>query len=603
LKICIFGRCKDLNISGADLLLKCIAQEKVRYIFGILGGKWLPFMDSIYREGKNLGVEFIGTRHEQSAAHMADAYARLTGIPGVCLGMVGSGAADLVPGVYPAYADSIPMVVLSVQNQSWRSYPDHGSTQGCDQLALFKGIVKWNAEISHWKRIPELVRQAFRNATAGQPGPVHLDVPVDILFEMGPEESVRIPPPQKYRATKLPVGNPELVKQAAKMLVESKFPLIHPGGGVMRSKASKEIAELAEHLGAAVTGTVYARDALSHDHPLYFPPDTYGALTAQTQADTVLVVGSSLCDYDFWGQPPGWKAIDEQKFIQIDIDPEMIGVNREVDVAIFGDAKATLRAIINEVRKMTNKRPPNPNIQACRHVQEYQMAGIKDSVESDATPIHPLRLIKEVREFFPQNAITIADGGNTVLWCTFINKVYEPGTYLQATDSGHLGVGLAYAIAAKLVEPERPVYAICGDGSFMLQIHELETAARLGVPIVIIVNNDRQWGMEKGGQKLSFGGRYIGVDFTDARYDLVAQAMGCYGERVEEPGEIRPALERAVKSGRPSVVDVIVDQEANLLPPNLETVQSIWLEGIEISKAEEEAEEKAKIKESVKGEA
>jgi acetolactate synthase-1/2/3 large subunit len=164
-------------------------------------------------------------------------------------------------------------------------------------------------------------------------------------------------------------------------------------------------------------------------------------------------------------------------------------------------------------------------------------------------------------------------------------------------------VGLPYAIAAKLAEPERPVYAICGDGAFMLQIHELETATRLGVPIVVIVNNDRQWGMEKGGQKLSFGGRYIGVDFTDVRYDLVAQAMGCYGERVDEPGEIRPALQRAVKSGKPALIDVIIDQEANLVPPNLETVQAIWLEGIEIGKVEETVEEKTKIKEKVKGEA
>jgi acetolactate synthase-1/2/3 large subunit len=556
-------------------------------------------MDALYREGKNLGVEYIGTRHEQAAAHMADAYARLTGNPGVCLGTVGPGAADLVPGVYPAYADSIPMIILTVQNQTWKSYPDHGSTQGLDQLELFKGVVKWNAMISHWKRIPELVRQAFRNATASQPGPVHLDIPVNILFETGPEESVRIVPAERYRATKPPVGNPELVKQAAKMLVEAKFPLIHPGGGVMRSRASKEIAELAEHLGAAVTGTVCARDALPNDHPLYFAAATYGALTAQTQADTVLVVGSSLCDYDFWGQPPAWKTPEEQKFIQIDIDPQMIGVNRDVDVAIVGDAKATLRAIIEEVKKMTNKRSPNPNIQACRQAAEMQIAGLKDFAESDMKPIHPLRVIKEVREFFPKNAVSIIDGGNTTLWYTYLNKIYEPGTFLQAADSGHLGVGLPYAIAAKLVEPSRPVYAICGDGSFMLQIHELETAARLRVPIVVVVNDDRQWGMIKGGQKASFGERYIGVDFTDVRYDLVAQAMGCYGERVEEPGEIRPALQRAVKSNKPAVLDIVIDQEANLSPPELGMILSIWLEGVEPPKVEEVAEEKPKVKEGL----
>ncbi|MEX2751459.1 MAG: thiamine pyrophosphate-binding protein [Candidatus Freyarchaeota archaeon] len=587
---------KILNISGGELLLRCIAQEKVKYIFGVVGGQWLPFIDAIYREGENLGIKYIGTRHEQAAAHMADAYARLTGIPGVCLGTVGPGAVDLVPGVYPAYADNIPMVVLTVQNQTWKSYPDHGSTQGCDQLELFKGVVKWNAVISHWKRIPELVRRAFRVATSGAPAPVHLDVPVDVLAAMGPEESVRIVPAERYRATVPPVGNPELIKKAAKMLVEAKFPLIHPGGGVMRSKASKEIQELAEHLGAAVTGTVCARDALPNDHPLYFAAATYGALTAQSQADVVLVVGSSLCDYDFWGQPPAWKPPEEQKFIQIDIDPQMIGVNRDVDVAIVGDAKATLRLLIEEVKKMTNKRAPNPGIQACRQAQEMQRAGYKEFAESDLKPIHPMRLMKEVREFFPKNAISIIDGGNTALWYTYMNLIYEPGTFLQAADSGHLGVGLPYAIAAKLAEPKRPVYAVCGDGSFMLNIQELETAARLEVPIVIIINNDRQWGMIKGGQKLSFGERYLGMDFTDVRYDLVAQAMGCFGERVTEPSQIRPALERAVKSNKPAVIDVVVDREANLVPPDLAMINAIWLEGVEMPKVEEEAEVKPKAK-------
>ncbi|MGQ9722091.1 MAG: thiamine pyrophosphate-binding protein [Candidatus Jordarchaeum sp.] len=588
-----------MNISGGDLLLRCIAQEKVRYIFGVVGGQWLPFIDAIYREGKNLGVEYIGTRHEQAAAHMADAYARLTGIPGVCLGTVGPGAVDLVPGTYPAYADSIPMVILTVQNQTWKIYPDHGSTQGCDQLDLFKGVVKWNALISHWKRIPELVQRAFRTAAGGQPGPVHLDIPVDVLAEMGPEDSVRIVPAERYRAVKLPVGNPELVKKAAKILVEAQYPLIHPGAGSMRSRASKELAELADYLGAPVIGSVCARDVLPNDHPLYYPAASMGALTAMGQADAVLMVGSSLCDYDFWGNHPPWGHPDKQKWIQIDIDPNMIGVNRDVDVPIIGDAKETLKAILEEVKKLTGKKPPNPALTACTQALESQREQYKQYIEEDVTPIHPLRIIKEVREYFPRNAISIVDGGNTALWYTYLNLVYEPGTFLQAADSGHLGVGLPYAIAAKLVDPKRPVYAVCGDGSFMLNIQELETAARLEVPIIIIVNDDRQWGMIKGGQKLVFGERYLGVDFIDVRYDLVAQAMGCHGERVTEPKQIRPALERAVKSGKPAVIDVVVDREANLVPPDLAMINAIWLEGVEMPKVEEEVPEKPKVKERV----
>ncbi|MGQ9722087.1 MAG: thiamine pyrophosphate-binding protein [Candidatus Jordarchaeum sp.] len=586
--------------TGGELLLSCLAQEKVRYIFGVVGGQWVTFMDALYREGENLGIKYIGTRHEQAAGHMADAYARLTGKPGVCLGTVGPGAADLIPGVYPAYADSIPMVVLTVQNQTWKCYPDYGSSQGCDQLSLFKSVVKWNAMISHWKRIPQMVQQAFRTATAGQPGPVHLDIPVDILFEMGSLEDVRIVPPERYRAIKPATGDPDLVKRAAKMLVEAKFPLIHCGGGVLRSRASQEIAELAEHLGAVVTGTAFARDALSDDNPLYFATGNYGGVAAKTQADTVLVVGSSLSVYDFWGKPPGWKSPEEQKFIQVDIDPEMIGLNRDVDLPIVGDAKSTLRAIINEVKRLTGKKTPNPAFTALRQAAEMQIQGLKELMESDVKPIHPLRVAKEVRDFFPKNAISILDGGNIIMWYTFVHRVYEPGTHLQALDSGHLGVGLPYAIGAKLTDPKRPVYAICGDGAFMFNIQELETATRLEVPFVVIVMNDRTWGMIKSAQRLNFGDRFIGVDFFDVRYDLVAQAMGCYGERVEDPKEIRPALERAVKSNKPAVLDVIIDKEVNLAPPGLEFIYAMWLEGCEVPKIEEKSEEGTKVKEDVK---
>ncbi len=592
-----------MNISGGDLLLRCIAQEKVRYIFGVVGGQWLPFMDALHREGKNLGVEYIGTRHEQAAAHMADAYARLTGNPGVCLGTVGPGAVDLIAGVYPASADSIPMVALTVQNQTWKSYPDYGSSQGCDQISLFKGVVKWNAMISHWKRIPAMVRQAFRTATAGQPGPVHLDIPVDILFEMGPEEDVRIVPPERYRSTKLPVGNPELVKKAAKMLAEAKLPLIHCGGGVLRSRASNEIAELANHLGAVVTTTAFARDALSDDNPFYFASGNYGGVAAKTQADTVLVVGSTLNVYDFWGQPPGWKSPDEQKFIQIDIDPEMIGVNRDVDVPIVGDAKETLKAILEEVKKLTGKKTANPAVETFRQTAKMQIEELKELTESNIKPIHPLRVAKEVREFFPKNAISILDGGNSTMWYMFVYRIYEPGTHLQALDSGQLGVGLPYAIGAKLTEPSRPVYAVCGDGAFMFNVQELETAARLQVPFVVIIMNDRQWGMIKSAQKFSFGERYIGVELFDVRYDLLAQSMGCYGERVEDPQEIRPALERAVKSNKPAVIDVIIDQEVTLAPTGLEFIYSLWLEGCETPKIEEKPEEKPSLKEGVEEEA
>lgn len=567
------------TISGAEVLLKCLIQERVRYIFGVPGDQWTPFLDAIYRLGREAGLDFVTTRHEQAAAHMADAWTRVTGEVGVCLGTVGPGAADLVPGVYPAWADSIPMLVLTAQNQSWRSYPDHGSMQALDQVPLFAPITKWNAFVSHWQRIPELVQRAFRTATSGKPGPVHLDIPPDVLVATGDEEELTIVSPQRYRATTPPAGDPALVERAAEMLARAERPLIHAGGGVLRAGAWEELVALAEYLAAPVTTSVGARGIIPEDHPLCLIPSSYGALGAQATADLVLFVGGRLGDLDFWGRPPAWGEPDEQTWIQVDIYGESIALNRLVDLAIVGDAKAVLRDLLAAVKERTPQREEWPEIEDARAAQETWLRGFLEQAKSDDAPIHPLRLVREVRNFFPREAICAVDGGTTAVWAFYLNRIYAPRTFLWAADSGHLGTGLPYAIGAKLARPDVPVYCITGDGSFALNAVELETAVRLGAPIVVIVFNDRAWGMIKGGQKLAYEGRTIGVDFTDARYDKLAEALGCYGERVTQPDQIRPALERAVESGRPAVLDVIVDPEVHILPPDLEVLDALWMEG------------------------
>jgi acetolactate synthase-1/2/3 large subunit len=570
------------EILGADVLLKCLIKEGVRYIFGIPGDQWNPFLNAIYRFGRDEGIEFIMTRHEQAAANMADAWARVTGEVGVCLGTVGPGAANLVSGVYPAWADSIPVLALTAQNQTWRSYPDHGSMQALDHLHLFKAVTKWNAVVSCWERIPELVQRAFRVATSGRPGPVHLDFPADVLFATGDEEEILILSPERYRATVPPTGDKNLIERAAEMLVEAEKPLIHAGGGVLRSGAWDELRELAEYLSSPVTTSVGARGSIPEDHPLCLIPASYGALGAQAVADVVLLVGGRLGDTDFWGRPPAWGEPEVQKLIQIDIDGANIALNRRVDLAIIGDAKSTLSEILREVKRRTARREERPDLADYREAQDAWLSSFLELGASEEIPIHPLRLIKDVREFFPRDAISCVDGGNTAVWAHYLNRIYEPRTFLWPSDSGHLGTGLPYAIGAKLARPDVPVYAICGDGAFMLSVQELETARRLNLPVVIVVANDRAWGMIKGSQMLNYDSCYIGVDFSDVRYDKVAEAMGCYGERVEEPSQIKPALRRAVDSGLPSVLDVVIDSEANLNPPDLETLSGLWLEGCEL---------------------
>ncbi len=556
----------------------------MEFIFGIPGDQTCPMLDAIRRFGAETGLQFIMTRHEQAAAHMADAYARVTGKPAVCTGTVGPGAANLVPGVYPAWADSIPMVILTGQNQTWKSYPERGSMQSLDQVRLFEPITKWSARITNWRRIPELVQRAFRVAVSGRPGPVHLDLHVDVMVEMGEEESLdfQVKSPERYRADRGPAAQPELVEQAAQMLVEAERPLLHPGGGVLRSGAWDEVRKLAEYLSAPVTTSIGAAGVIPEDHPLCLIAGGYGALGAQAEADVVLLVGGRMGDLDFWGLPPFWGEPEEQKLIQIDIDPENVALNRPVNLALVGDAKAVLSALIEAVKGMTPPIPERPELAEYRLTEETWLQQFEKDASSDKKPIHPLRLIRDVRAFFPREAISVVDGGNTAVWAHYLNRIYVPRSFVTAADSGHLGTGLPYAIGAKLARPDRMVYAICGDGAFAMHIQELETAARLKLPLVAIIANDRQWGMIKAVQMEAYDSRYIGVDFDDVRYDLTAEAFGCHGERVEDPEEITPALERAVASGKPAVLDVVIDEWANLTPPDLANLDALWMEGCEL---------------------
>ncbi|MDM7999679.1 MAG: thiamine pyrophosphate-binding protein [Dehalococcoidia bacterium] len=565
--------------NGAEILVRCLISEGVKYVFGIPGDQCNPITDAVHRLGRDGGIRFITTRHEQAAAHMADAWARVTGTAGVCLGTVGPGVADLVPGVYAAFADSVPMIVLGAQNQTWRCYPETGSMQALDQVSLMTPITKACFLVNDVRRMTQLVQMAFRAAVSGRPGPVYLDLPSNVLCEKTEAAQQPILPPPRYRATTPPVADSRLVEQAAEMLAKAQFPLIHTGGGAISSGAWTEVRQLAEHLSAPVTTSLGARGIIPEDHPLCLIPASLGAMKAQAEADVVLLVGGRMGDTDFWGRPPIWGEPDKQRFIQIDVEPQSIALNRPVDLALVGDARATLRAVLDAVKATTGPRKASTQLEAARQAQQTWLDNWREGANSNKSPIHPLRLMYEVRRFFPRNAICAQDGGNTSVWSYYMNRVYEPRTFLWAADSGHLGSGVPYAIGAKLARPESPVYCITGDGSFGFNAMEMETARREGLPITVIIADDQAWGMIKGGQKLVYNARYCGVDLTDVRYDKLAEAMGCYGERVTAPDQIRPALKRAADSGLPAVLDVIVDAAEHMVPPDLVTLDSVWMEG------------------------
>ena len=569
------------RITGGEALVRCLLNEGVRRVFGIPGGQLLPMIDAIARIGKPQGMEYVMTRHESAAAHMADAWARVTGEPGVCSGTIGPGAVNLVPGVWVAQADSVPMVVITPQIHSNRAYPFRGSQQQLDQHHLFAPITKWNAVVNRWERIPELVQRAFRMATTGRPGPVHLDVPVDVMFETRDEQALQIPPPARYRPTRGPAAPTALVEEAVRQLMKAERPIIHAGLGVLRSSAWDPLRTLAEHLKIPVSPTVSARGVLPEDHELGLVAAGGGALFAGMGADLVLAVGCTFWELDFWGRPPFWGSPEAQRLIQIDVDPASIGLNRPVDLAMVGDAREVLQQLVDAVEEMGPPRESSEWATRCKNQEREALKALDPALNSDAAPIHPLRLVGEVRRFFGPETILVVDGGNMAVWSAMGTRVGGPRQFLGAHHTGHLGVGLPFALGAKMACPDRPVVVLHGDGSFMLSCHELETAARLELPVIDVIGNDRAWGMIKGSQAKAFQERFCGVDFTDARYDLLAQAMGCHGERVTDPKEIRPALERAVASGKPAVLDVYLDATANLNPPLLDLLNSIWLEGCE----------------------
>jgi acetolactate synthase-1/2/3 large subunit len=559
------------SIKGGELLLRCLVQEDVRVIFAVPDGAY----NSVLGKLKEHGVRLIPPRHEAAAAHMADAWSRATGEPGVCMAGAGPGTANLLSGIITARSEGSPVIAITAQCASKDIYPDRGGVfQYADQIGLFRSATKWNTFVSDPKRIPELVQKAFRVAMSDRPGPVQLDIPEDVL-DAEVEEGAVVEPRQRYRMARPMAADRALIKEAAALLTEAALPAVYLGGGVRHSGAWSEARRLAEHLACPVLPSTSGRGLLPEDHPLYFIPLSTGGMSARREADVVLLVGTQLGQHENYGRPPIWGLPGQQKIIQVDVDSEAIGRNRPVDLGLVGDAGATLASLLEEVEAITEPRAPSEKLDEFRHQSqawERNLAGLA----REGKPIHPAKLMMEVADFFPRDGILVMDGGNTSLYCFQFQRVHEPRSFLWTSEFGHLGTGVPYALGAKLANPDRPVILVTGDSAFGLNIQELETAFREKLPFICVVNCDYRWGMEVPGQIRAFGAdNLVGVDHSRARYDQVAEGFGCFGAYVEDPAEIGPALEAAQQSGLPAVIQVVVDQEANVHPPGLAEFQTI----------------------------
>lgn len=547
-------------INGGDVLVKCLQKENVKYLFGIPGGQFLNMYDAIYRWGREQGIETVLFRHEAAAAHAADAWARVTNNPGICFGTVGPGALNLITGVGTAWADNIPVIAIVPQVIS--KFQDSFTLQGnLDQITMYKPVTKYQKSIRKIEEIPDAVHKVFREAIGGRPQPVLLEIFEDAFLEEIEEDKIQIFDLKRYRSIEKPAINHELIKSALDLISKAEKPLILSGGGVARSESWKELQEFAEYLQIPVITTVMGIGTITNESKCLMGAAVAGpGLKIAPEADVILALGCKFSYTLGHGEEPFWK--NSQKLIQVDIDPSIIGRSKPITLGIVGDCKQFLIQILNEVKK-SKKVDKRDWLEELVQTRQNTINKINKKVSKDKIPIITKRLIKDILESIDDDAILILDGGDIAVstveqidWY----KIRPPLSTLSAVGMGQLGTAVPYGIGAKLAKPDKQVVAIAGDGAFMINVQDLETAVRLNLKnLIYVVGNNNAWGMIKSGQKLFMGKRYIDVDLPEFNYAKCAEGFGCYGEVVTDPNEIKPAFERAKNSGKPAVLDIKID--------------------------------------------
>jgi acetolactate synthase-1/2/3 large subunit len=527
---------------GGHLVAAALKREGVRNLFTLSGGHIAPIYDGCVDED----IRIVDFRHEQAAAHAADGWARVTGTPGVAAVTAGPGVTDAVTGITNALYANSPMLVLG--GKSPLGELEMGSLQDMDHVALVRSITKWARTCWETRRIADYVTEAFRHATAGRKGPVFLDIPLDVQFNVWPPG---LEVPEGYRTEAKPLGDPDLVRRAARILTEAEHPIAFAGAGVRWSEADRALAALADALKVPVFLNSLGRGCLPPDHPSFFSAARKFALG---KCDVVLALG---VDWDF-RLGFGRRLPERVRVIQVDVDAAHIGRNRPVEVGIVGDPGKVIEQLLAEGMGVTDEPSWTAEVRdEERRLEEEARKGM----ESDAVPIHPQRFAREVRDFLDPDAVVVGDGGDIVGISASIIDARRPGHWLDPGPFGCLGVGPSFAMAAKLAKPQSQVLIVYGDGSFGLNAMEYESAIRQDIPFVGIIGNDGAWGQIKVAQEALYGeGNAPAAVLTqDAAYERMVEGLGGHGERVTEPGQILPALQRAFDANVPSCINVIVD--------------------------------------------
>jgi thiamine pyrophosphate-dependent acetolactate synthase large subunit-like protein len=536
-------------ITGAQAVVDCLRRERIEHVFGIPGTMNLPLLD-VVRETPD--IRFILTRHEQGAAFMAYGYARASNRPAVVTATEGPGVTNLATGIGAAYKGNVPVISISGAQEIWLR--EKNASQDIDQVTFHRPITKWAYSIPVASKIQEAVRRAFRVALAEPAGPVHLDVSKEILLDKTAAEPVA---PEAYRPTSLPSCAAADLDRAAALIAKAKRPLLLAGGGVIREDALPGLEQLAEATGIPVATVQYHPDAFPTVHPLALGPlgrnGWSSANRAMPQADVVIAVGAHL---DLFSTQLRHGIISrDAALIHHHTVATDIGVAFPVAQAVVGSTRSFVDGLAQRMRQRWNW------LDVASARREWDAERMK-LVDRDARPILPPVVAHAMREALPADGIMVLDAGNAGKHMRLFMDTHQPNTFMYISDWGSVGAGLPMAMGAKLARPRQPVMATVGDMGMMCNVGELETAVRERIAVVCVVFNDRGLGNERAFQKELYGGRLFGVDYRDVDFAALARVLGAHGERVEEPGALLPALGRALASGQPAVVDVVIDKNA-----------------------------------------
>ena len=547
--------------TGGQIVVDMLVSLGVRHVFGVVGGQTLAITDAII---DTPGIDMIHTRHENAAAVMMDAYGRLTGEPAACISTTGPGATNLLTGVGGAYRDSSAGFVITCNNNGENINKD--DAQNADHVELFKPLVKYSRLVAHASSIKQAMEEAYVNAMAGNPGPVHLDFARDTI-----EGTVSEPPaipevhPARAWVSQRPQANAVALAAAAERVLAAERPVIWLGNGGNRGHAAEAVLALAETLNIPVVTTFNGIGAVPTTHPLVFGAVSRMGTSISTRvlgdADLVLALGNSLNAVS----TTRWRR-ELPEVIQVDIDPAMIGrYYGEVTTGIVADVVAFAEGITAAI---------GDRAQAARETRREWIAELQEADRAwwestavaqgpHAAPLSPADVVRALREVAPANTLLIPDAGNPGVW-SFLWQITQPNTYIKPVGFGNMGFALPSAIAASTIDPERPVLALIGDGSLGMSAGELETLARVGGRVCIVVLNDSSYGNIRQEQELHFKGRTIGVDFTTVDFGMVARGMGVEGEIVRDLETlVRRVGEVLTVGSGPALLDVPIDRVAS----------------------------------------